>query len=60
MGEDKAGPYVGIAGTIAGISMIIVVMLAVLAKEHLMVAAYVVGALAVLGIFLGFAASKKN
>ncbi|MBN1826429.1 MAG: hypothetical protein JW958_09190 [Candidatus Eisenbacteria bacterium] len=60
MSEDKAGPFVGIAGTIAGISMVIVVILAVLAKEHLMVAAYVVGALVVLGIFLGFAASKKN
>jgi len=60
MSGDKGSPFVGIAGTIAGISMIIVVILAVFAKEQLMVAAYVVGALAVLGIFLGFAASKKD
>ena len=60
MSEEKGSPFVGIAGTIGGVSLVVVTILAVLAKEQLMVAAWVVGALVVLGIFLGFAASKKG
>jgi hypothetical protein len=60
MSEDKGTPFVGIAGTIGGISVAIVTILAVLAKEHLMVAAWVVGALAIMGMYLGYAAAKKR
>jgi hypothetical protein len=60
MSEEKGTPFVGIAGTIGGISLAIVAILAVLAREHLMVAAWVVGALAIMGIFLGFSATKKH
>ncbi len=58
MAEQKGNPFVGIAGVIGGISLSIVVMVAVLAKDQLSVAAWIVAALAIMGIGLGFFASK--
>ena len=58
MGEQKTNPFVGIAGVIGGISLSIVVIVAVLAKDQLWVAAWIVAMLALMGIGLGFFASK--
>jgi hypothetical protein len=51
---------VAIAATIGGISVAIVATLAVLAEERLMVAAWVVAALALMGVFLGALALRKK
>jgi hypothetical protein len=58
MPEDKRNPVVGIASVLGGISLSIVAVIAVLAKDQLWVAAWIVAALAVMGIGLGFFASK--
>ena len=54
MDEQKKNPLVGIAAVIAGISLCIVAVVAIFAKAQLMVAVWVVAALAVMGIGLGF------
>jgi len=58
MAEQKSNPAVAIAGVIGGISLSIVVVILVFSREQLPVAAWIVGALAVMGIGLGFFASK--
>jgi hypothetical protein len=62
MPEEKSNktsnPVVGIASVLGGISLSIVAVIAVLAKDQLWVAAWIVAALAVMGIGLGFFASK--
>ena len=60
MAEQKGNPIVGIAGVIGGISLCIVVIIAVLAKDQLSVAPWIVAALAIMGIGLGFFASKVS
>lgn len=60
MAEQKGNPFVGIAGVIGGISIVIVVVIAVLAKDQLSVAAWIVAALAIMGMGLGFFASKGS
>jgi hypothetical protein len=59
MEEQKGNPYVGIAGVIGGISLSIVVIVVVISRDQLPVAAWIVGALAVMGIGLGFFASRR-
>ena len=58
MSEQKKNPLVGIAAVIGGISLCIVAVVAIFAKAQLMVAVWVVAALAVMGIGLGFFAAR--
>jgi crotonobetainyl-CoA:carnitine CoA-transferase CaiB-like acyl-CoA transferase len=60
MSEKKGDPFVAIAGIIGGISLAIVVLIAVLARDQLMVATWVVAVLALMGVFLGAMAAKKK
>lgn len=60
MAEKKGNPVVGIASVIGGISLCIVVIIAVLAKDQLSVAAWIVAVLAIMGICLGFFASRMS
>jgi hypothetical protein len=60
MAENKGIPFVGIAGVIGGISIAIVTVIAVLARDQLAIAAWIVGALAIMGIGLGFFASRMS
>jgi hypothetical protein len=60
MAEQKSNPVVGIAGVIGGISLCIVAVIAIFAKDQLSVAAWIVAALAAMGIGLGIFASKGS
>jgi hypothetical protein len=60
MAEQKGNPVVGIAGVIGGISLCIVAVIAIFAKDQLSVAAWIVAALAAMGIGLGIFASKGS
>ena len=60
MAERKDNPVVGIASVIGGISLCIVVMVAIFAKDQLAVAAWIVAALAIMGLGLGFFASRGS
>jgi Zn-dependent protease len=60
MAEQKGNPIVSIASVIGGISVAIVAVIAVLAKDQLSVAPWIVAALAIMGIVLGFFASKAS
>ena len=53
MSEQTGNSLVGLAGTIGGFSVAIVAIIAIFAKEQLVVAPWIVGALVVMGIFLG-------
>ena len=58
--QEKGNPFVGIAAVIGGISIPIVAIIALFAKDQLMVAPWVIGVLAVMGVILGFMALKKQ
>ena len=58
MAEHNGNPVVAIAAVIGGISLTIVIVLAILAKDQLSLAPWMVAALAAMGIGLGFFASK--
>lgn len=58
MPEQKSNPAVAIAGVIGGISLSIVAVILVFSREQLAIAAWIVGALAVMGIGLGFFATR--
>ena len=60
MDVQKSNPVVGIAGVIGAISLCIVSVIAIFAKDQLSVAAWIVAALAAMGIVLGFFASKMS
>jgi len=61
MSEKKSDhPAVKIASVIGGIIFVIVVMLAILAKEQLAIVGWIVIPLAVMGIALAAFASKKK
>ena len=60
MAEKEDGPFGSIARTIGGISLTVVVVVAVFAREHLCVAAWIVAALTAMGIFPGLVASKRR
>ncbi|MHC4563963.1 MAG: hypothetical protein ACYS8X_14495 [Planctomycetota bacterium] len=53
-------PFVAIASVISAMSVGIVAIVAALASEHFHLAAWIIGALAVMGIGLGFFASRKS
>jgi len=57
---QKNHPAVGIAAVISGISLCIVVVIAIFARDQLSVAAWIVAALAVMGLGLGFFASQGS
>jgi hypothetical protein len=58
MTEIKRNPVVGIASILGGISLCVVAVIAIFAREQLWVAIWIVAALAAMGIGLGFFASK--
>jgi hypothetical protein len=60
MAEQKRNPVVGIASVIGGISLCIVAVIAIFAKDQLLVAPWIIAALAIMGIGLGFFASKAS
>ena len=60
MAEQKGNPVVGIASVIGGISLCIVAVIAIFAKDQLSVAPWIVAALAIMGIGLGFFALKVS
>ena len=60
MSEDRGNPFVAIAGIIGGISVAIVFIFVLFAKDQLMVAPWIVGVLAVMGAILGATARKKD
>lgn len=60
MAEQKGNPVVGIASVIGGISLCIVAVIAIFAKDQLSVAPWIVAALAIMDIGLGFFASKVS
>ena len=60
MAEQKSNPVVGIASVIGGISLCIVAVIAIFAKDQLSVAPWIIAALAIMGIVLGFFASKMS
>jgi hypothetical protein len=59
---DNSGgnPFVAIAGSIGGLSVGVVALIAIFSSENLVVAAWVVGALAAMGAVLGSMALKKE
>ena len=59
MKEHKKDTIVGVAGVVGGISLCIVAILAIFAKDQLAVAPWIVAALAIMGIGLGYFASRK-
>ena len=61
MSEKKPEhPAVKIASVIGGIVFVIVLMLAILAKEHLSIVGWIVIPLAIMGMVLGGIASKSR
>ena len=56
----ERNPVVGIASVIGGISLCIVAVITIFAKDQLSVAPWIVAALAIMGIALGFFASKMS
>jgi len=60
MADQKGNPVVGIASVIGGISLCIVVVIVIFAKDQLSVAAWIVAVLAIMGVGLGFFASKMS
>ncbi|MBI1394675.1 MAG: hypothetical protein GC151_01755 [Betaproteobacteria bacterium] len=60
MSGQRGNPFVAIAGVTGGISLAIVVIVAVLARDYLPVVPWIIGALVVLGIALGYFASRNS
>jgi hypothetical protein len=60
MSERKDHPAKGIASVIGGVSLCIVAVVAIFAKDHLSTAAWIVAALSVMGLGLGSFASKNS
>ncbi len=58
MAEQRGNPVVAIAAVIGGISLSVVFVILILAKDQLSIAPWIVGALALMGLGLGFFASK--
>ncbi len=59
---DNTGgnPFVAIAGIIGGLSIGVVALIAIFSSENIIVAAWVVGALAAMGAVLGSMALKQE
>ena len=59
MTDRKKDTIVGIAGVTGGISLCIVLVVAIFAKEQLAVTPWIVLVLAAMGVGLGYFASRK-
>ena len=57
MADNQKHPSVAIAAIIGGVSLAIVVIIAILARDQLSIAAWIVAALAFMGMGLGYFAS---
>ena len=57
---NEKNPVVAIAGVCGGVMIPIVVLVGIFAKENIWVLAPIAGAMAVMGIFLGYFASKRD
>ena len=60
MVKTEKNPVIPIAGTIGGISLVIVIVFLAMAPEQINQAVYIVGILAAMGEILGYVASKKK
>jgi O-antigen/teichoic acid export membrane protein len=60
MTQGKYNPVVGIAAIIGAVIVAVVAVFAVLARDQISVAVWIVGALAVLGISFGYFASRPR
>lgn len=60
MADQKNHPAVGIAAVISGIALCIVVVIAIFARDQLLVAAWIVTPLSIMGFGLGFVASRDS
>ena len=60
MMANEKNPVVAIAGVCGGVMIPIVVLVGIFAKENIWVLAPIAGAMAVMGIFLGYFASKRD
>lgn len=58
--ENKKDTFVGISAVCSGIMVPITAIVVIFAKEQSWVLAPIAGALAVMGIFMGYFASKKD
>ena len=58
--NSSGNPFVAIAGIIGGFSVGVVAIIAIFSSENIIVAAWVVGALAAMGAVLGSMALKKE
>ena len=58
MAEQKVHPAVGIAAVISGIALCVVAVVAIFARDQLPVAAWIVAALSIMGLGLGFFAAR--
>lgn len=56
----EGNPFVGIAGVIGGISIGIIAVFMVFSPVNVSYSVPIVGFLALMGIFLGFSATKKK
>ncbi len=52
--------FVGIAGIVGGVSLVIVTMIAILSPHSLSVAPWIVGGLSAMGVALGYFSSNKD
>ena len=57
---NEKNPVVAIAGVCGGVMIPIVVLVGIFAKENIWVLAPIAGAMAVMGIFLGYFSSKSD
>jgi hypothetical protein len=58
--ESLKNTFVGIAGAVGGTCVGIVFIIAFFAREHMMISAYVCGALAAMGLGLGYLAAQSK
>lgn len=58
--EKEKNPMVDLAGTLGGIFLVIVIMVLIFASHQAWILAPIVGAFAIMGIFLGYFISKKK
>ena len=58
--KKESNPMVGIAGAIAGISVAIIAVYLSFARDQALYLIPIIASLAIMGIFLGYFASKKK
>lgn len=58
--REEQNPFVAIAGVIAGITMVMLLFILIFAKEQVWILMPISGSMALLGIALGYFASKPR